>query len=173
MATVPSHGRTRKSNIRAGTESPWRKPKLDLDDMIDAIQLLGDHFAAQPDVHVCGNLLLYYEEGNPRKHVSPDVFVALDVPKQPPRYHYPVWKEGKAPDFVVEITSKSTQREDRKKKFGIYRDILGSGILFVRPDRGLPLSATPGLSAVRGGLCSHRTGRRPIAQSGAGSAPRT
>jgi hypothetical protein len=35
-----------------------------------------------------------------------------------------VWKEGKAPDVVIEITSNSTQREDKKKKFGIYRDIL-------------------------------------------------
>jgi Uma2 family endonuclease len=92
--------------------------------MIDTIQVLWDHFADQPNVYVCGNLLLYYEEGNPRKHVSPDVLVALDVPKEPPRDNYLVWKEGKAPDFMVEITSKSTRQEDRKKKFEIYRDHL-------------------------------------------------
>ena len=98
--------------------------ELHLNDMIDAIQLLEDYFADQPNVYVCGNLLLYYEEGNPRKHVSPDVLVALGVPKEPHRDYYLVWKEGKAPDFVVEITSKSTKREDKKKKFEIYRDIL-------------------------------------------------
>jgi Uma2 family endonuclease len=75
-------------------------------------------------VYVCGNLLLYYEEGNPRKHVAPDVLVARGVPKQPKREYYLVWKEGKAPDLVVEITSKSTRREDKKTKFAIYRDIL-------------------------------------------------
>ena len=78
----------------------------------------------QPNVYVCGNLLLYYEEGNPRKHVSPDVLVALNVPKKPLRDHYLVWKEGKAPDFIVEITSKSTKQKDKKKKLAIYRDIL-------------------------------------------------
>ena len=50
--------------------------------------------------------------------------MALDVPKQPLRENYLVWKEGKAPDFVVELTSKSTKQEDQKKKFEIYRDIL-------------------------------------------------
>ena len=98
--------------------------EIHLFDMIDTILLLRDHFAAQPDVYVCGNLLLYYEEGNPRKHVSPDVLVALGVPREPPRDYYLVWKEGKAPDLVIEITSKSTKREDQKKKLVIYRDIL-------------------------------------------------
>jgi Uma2 family endonuclease len=98
--------------------------ELHLRDMIDTIQVLDDHFAGQPNVYVCGNLLLYYEEGNPRKRVAPDVLVALGVPKKPNRDYYLVWKEGKAPDFVVEITSKSNKQEDIKKKFGIYRDIL-------------------------------------------------
>jgi Uma2 family endonuclease len=99
--------------------------ELHLLDMIDTILLLRDHFENRPDVYVGGNLLLYYEEGNPRRHVAPDVFVALGVAKEPPRDYYLVWKEGKAPDLVLEITSKSTKREDRKKKFEIYRDILG------------------------------------------------
>jgi Uma2 family endonuclease len=98
--------------------------ELHLEDTMDTIQVLKDHFAGQPNVYVFGNLRLYYEEGNPRKHVAPDVFVALDVPKEPPRDYYLVWKEGKAPDFIVEITSKSTKQEDGKKKFSIYRDIL-------------------------------------------------
>jgi Uma2 family endonuclease len=98
--------------------------EIHLKDMIDTIQVLDDYYASQPSVYVCGNLLLYYEEGNRRKHVSPDVLVALGVPKEPLRDYFLVWKEGKAPDFIVEITSKSTKQEDMKKKFGIYRDIL-------------------------------------------------
>ena len=111
--------------------SPWRETELHLHDMIESIQVLEDRFDTQPNVYVCGNLLLYYEEGNPRKHVSPDVLLALDVPKKPPRDYYLVWKEGKAPDFVIEITSKSTKREDKKKKFEIYRDILKVSELFL------------------------------------------
>jgi Putative restriction endonuclease len=54
----------------------------------------------------------------------PDVLVALGVTKQPLRDTYLVWQEGKAPDFIAEISSKSTKQEDKKKKFAIYRDIL-------------------------------------------------
>jgi Uma2 family endonuclease len=135
----PSQSKERRSAIMA-TVSRWRptseivyptrdgKPmaetELHMGDMIDTIQVLQDHFADRPNVYVWGNLLLYYEEGNPRKHVSPDVLVALGVPREPKRDHYLVWKEGKAPDLVAEITSKSTKREDQTKKLAIYRDIL-------------------------------------------------
>ena len=124
MATVPEQRRTREVEYKNSDGKPMAETELHLKDMIDTIQVLDDYFADRPNVYVCGNLLLYYEEGNPRKHVAPDVLVALDVPKEPKRDYYLVWKEKKAPDFVVEITSKSTKQEDVKKKFGIYRDTL-------------------------------------------------
>ncbi len=93
-------------------------------DMVDLIETLQDHFAGDPQVYVTGNLLLYYEEGNPRKHVSPDVFVVHGVPKLPPRDYYLLWKERKAPEVVIEITSKTTRREDQNKKLALYRDVL-------------------------------------------------
>ncbi len=124
MATVPRHGRTREIEYPSGDGKPMAETEIHFRGMIDTVEVLWDRFAAQPNVYVGGNLLLYYEEGDRRKHVAPDVFVALDVPREPPRDYYLVWKEGKAPDFIVEITSKSTKREDMKKKFGIYRDIL-------------------------------------------------
>ena len=124
MATVPKQRRAREIEYPSADGKPMAETETHLRDMIDTIQLLDDHFVLRPNVYVCGNLLLYYEEGNPRKHVSPDVLVALDVPKKPNRDYYLVWKEGKAPDFIVEITSKSTRKEDQKKKFEIYRDIL-------------------------------------------------
>ncbi len=34
------------------------------------------------------------------------------------------WEEGKAPDVVIEITSKTTRRDDQHKKRLIYRDVL-------------------------------------------------
>jgi len=124
MATVPQQRRTREIEYPSGDGKPMAETELHLLDMIDTILLLRDYFSAQPKVYVCGNILLYYEEGNRRKHVAPDVLVALGVPKEPPRQSYLVWEEGKAPDLVIEITSKSTKHEDKKKKFGIYRDIL-------------------------------------------------
>jgi Uma2 family endonuclease len=124
MATGTQQRRAREVVYPTTDGKPMAETELHLKDMIDTIQVLSDYFVDRPDVYVCGNLLLYYEEGNPRKHVAPDAFVAFDVPKQPDRDYYLVWKEGKAPDFVAEITSKTTRKEDQKKKFEIYRDIL-------------------------------------------------
>ena len=44
---------------------------LHRNEMIDVIQMLDDHFADQPRVYVSGNILLYYVEGDPRKHPRP------------------------------------------------------------------------------------------------------
>lgn len=66
-----------------------------------------------------GNLLLFYEEGNPYKHLSPDVLVADGRPKHE-RDYYQLWVEGKAPDFVIEVTSKSTRPENLGVKKGLY-----------------------------------------------------
>ncbi len=92
-------------------------------DMMDLIESLRDHFAADPEVYCWGNLLLFYERGNKRKHVAPDVFVVRGVPKEPPRKNYLLWEEGKGPDVVIELTSKTTRAVDQKK-FALYRDDL-------------------------------------------------
>jgi Uma2 family endonuclease len=113
MATVPQQRPVREVEYSSGDGKLLAETGTHVMAIIDALQMLWDHFADRTDVYVCGNLLLYYEQGNPRKRVAPDVFVALDVPKKPYRDYYLVWKEGKAPDFVLEITSKSTKREDQ------------------------------------------------------------
>ena len=110
-------------SIQPETESPWRKPDFTYG-VLGAFQLLDDHFASQPTVFVGANMFLYYVKGNRRKHISPDVFVTRGIAKEPPRDCYLVWEEGKAPDFVLEITSKSTRGEDKKKKFVLCRDVL-------------------------------------------------
>ena len=91
--------------------------------MTALIESLTDHFAADNDTYVSGNLLVFYEEGNRRRHVSPDVMVAFDVPKHL-RLHYKTWVEGKGPDVVIELTSATTKREDRTKKWKLYQDVL-------------------------------------------------
>jgi Uma2 family endonuclease len=82
------------------------------------------HFAKNPRVAVEANMFVFYVKGDPKRCVCPDVFVAKDVPEDPYRRSYRVWKEGKAPDLVIEITSKKTRKEDLNKKFEIYRDVL-------------------------------------------------
>jgi Uma2 family endonuclease len=97
---------------------------LHRDEMIDVIRTLQDHYADDPKIYVSGDMLLFYEEGNPRKHIAPDVLWVRGIPKLPERDYYLVWIEGKSPDVVVEITSKTTKREDRTKKLVLYRDVL-------------------------------------------------
>lgn len=124
MATVPRQRRPRVIHYPTSDGKPMAETDLHRDDMVDTIHMLQDYYTDRPGVYVSGNLLLYYEEGNPRRHVSPDVLVSLGIPREPRRDYYLVWKEGKAPDFVAEITSKTTRREDQKTKFVIYRDVL-------------------------------------------------
>ena len=71
------------------------------------------------DVYVSADLLIYYEEGNPRVAVAPDVFVVFGV-EDHTRMNYKVWEEGKGPDFVLEVASPNTWHEDVERKPGIY-----------------------------------------------------
>jgi Uma2 family endonuclease len=102
---------------------PMAETDTHRDLMLELIETLKHHFAAQPKVYVSGNLLLFYEKGNKRRHVSPDVFVVRGVPMRQ-RPNYLLWEEGKAPQVVIELTSKTTKREDLGKKFTLYQNIL-------------------------------------------------
>ena len=82
-------------------------------------EALSLYFSDSPNVYVSADILIYYEMNNPRRCVAPDVLVAIGVPDHP-RDSYIVWREGKAPDFVLEITSSSTQARDATVKRGIY-----------------------------------------------------
>ena len=72
------------------------------------------------DVYVGSNNFLYYERGNPRAVVAPDVYVVVGAPASPPRDTYMLWNEPKGPDFVLEVTSKSTRGADEQRKRDVY-----------------------------------------------------
>jgi Uma2 family endonuclease len=93
---------------------------LHRDLMVDLIQTLQTRFADDPRVYVSGNLLIYYVPGDKRRHVSPDVFVVKGIQKRK-RDYFLIWEEGKAPDAVIEVTSRSTRAEDTKRKFDLYQ----------------------------------------------------
>lgn len=91
--------------------------------MFQAIDTLMDWYKTRPDVYVTGNLLLFYEQGNKRRHVAPDCFVAFGVPNHD-RLHYKLWEERVTPAVVIEITSRTTRAEDTKKKFELYQSVI-------------------------------------------------
>lgn len=91
--------------------------------MMDFIFMLESHFEEVNDVYVSGNLLMYYEEGNIYKSVSPDVFVVFGVSKKD-RRTYRTWEEGRTPDFVLEVASPSTYNKDITDKKTLYASVL-------------------------------------------------
>lgn len=83
------------------------------------------HFAERKhEVYVASDNFFYWEKGNPRAVVSPDVYVVFGVPGHL-RDCYKMWEENEAaPSFVLEITSRSTRRTDMADKFDTYEATL-------------------------------------------------
>jgi Uma2 family endonuclease len=99
---------------------PMAESDLTRDLMVECIETLQDHFArVRPDTYVSGNLLLYYERGNRKAVVAPDVLVTLGIGGHK-RRTYKTWVEGKVPDLVVEISSESTWQHDMLFKSMLY-----------------------------------------------------
>ncbi len=96
---------------------PMAESTLHREVISDTIAVLGRRYRDVPDVWVGGNLFLCYEKGNPRAAIAPDVLVVHGVKKWP-RPNYLLWEEGRPPSLVIEVTSRSTRREDlRDKRF--------------------------------------------------------
>ena len=105
------------SDGRPFAESDWHREII-----MDLIEVLQIHYAYDPHVYVSGNLLIYYDPGNKRRRVAPDVFIVTGVPKKE-RPYFLLWEEKK-PNLVIEVTSSKTQSEDTNKKFLLYQNVL-------------------------------------------------
>jgi Uma2 family endonuclease len=98
---------------------PMAESDFQREPLIYAVEALTIFFADRPDVYVSGNMFLYYERGHPELVVAPVVFVVMGVARRQ-RHSYKLWEEGKAPDFVLEITSHATHTTDQGPKRGLY-----------------------------------------------------
>jgi Uma2 family endonuclease len=89
--------------------------------MTDLIFALQNHLRERGvQAYVAGNLFLYYEEGNPRAVVAPDVMV-IPGAAQFNRRTFQTWREGGLlPAVIIELTSRSTAKEDRELKPALY-----------------------------------------------------
>lgn len=122
-ATTSLKRRSRIVDYPTSDGRPMAETGIHRDVLFDSLDCLQYRYRDDPNVCVSGNLLMYYVPGNKRKHVSPDIFVVFGVPKEPNRDYFLAWEEGKAPDVIIEATSKSTVKEDVKKK-ELYRTVL-------------------------------------------------
>ena len=68
---------------------------------------------------VASQMFIYYEPGNPRVSVSPDVYVIPNVGSDLRRSYF-LWLEHEVPAFAMEVTSLSTHRRDREFKLDLY-----------------------------------------------------
>ena len=127
MATIAAYDPFRSPSGEVVYPESDGKPMAETDIharcIIDVRTMLDNYFARDPDVYVSGNLLLYYEEGNPRESISPDVFIVRGAGKRL-RRTYRLWDERIPPQFVLEVTSSSTRWEDQATKRGLYQ-VLG------------------------------------------------
>ena len=101
---------------------PMAETERHFRELLKNFNRIENHFAHLPDVYVLGDMMMYYEEGNPRKSISPDIFVAFGIGKKERRI-YKMWEEGKPPDFVLEFASKGTYRTDLTRKVELYAAI--------------------------------------------------
>jgi hypothetical protein len=90
-------------------DSDWHR-----DLMGDLIETVKDHWREQPRIYVSGNPLVYYEPGNRRRRVSPDVFVVRGVANHL-RPNFLLWDERRGPQVAIELTSSKTRREENRE----------------------------------------------------------
>jgi Uma2 family endonuclease len=100
---------------------PMAESQEHLQVMIDLIVGLRRRYAAVADAWVSGNFFLFYEKGNPKARVSPDVMLAKGVGSWD-RPNYLLWKE-RPPSLIVEVTSRKTRRKDTGPKKDLYERI--------------------------------------------------
>ena len=123
MPTLPLPACVEGNGYPTTDHKPMAETDYHRDLMLNLIETLRAFYIDEPQVYVSGNLLLFYEEGDRRKHVSPDVFVVRGVGNHQ-RPNFLLWEEGCAPQFVIELTSSSTRKADIGKKMSLYRDVL-------------------------------------------------
>lgn len=105
-----------------GDGQPMAETPVHRENMTDTIASLEDRYATEGQVYISGNMFVYYVKGNKLKHLAPDVFLVLGVPRRE-RECYKTWEEPVSHlDLVIEFTSRSTADEDLEQKFEIYRD---------------------------------------------------
>ncbi|MEZ6137177.1 MAG: Uma2 family endonuclease [Pirellulaceae bacterium] len=96
---------------------PMGETDLHRDAMFRHIELLKRYYQGQ-QAYVTGDLLLYYEKGNAKKFIVPDLLVTKGL-EQFRRRIYKLWNEG-VPHFVLETTSNKTKKKDLEIKPQIY-----------------------------------------------------
>ena len=79
------------------------------------VTAVSDLETAYPGALVVADTLVYPERGNPKNRVAPDVLLAFGLATHS-RSSYFLWREGKPPDWVLEVASPKTAARDLNEK---------------------------------------------------------
>ena len=89
----------------------------------DTALTLRHRYAGRTDVYVASDMLMYYRMNDVDARVAPDVYVVFGADGNHRRDSWFTWREGKAPDFVMEVASPRTWRRDADRKRQIYAEM--------------------------------------------------
>ncbi|MGB7441227.1 MAG: Uma2 family endonuclease [Coleofasciculaceae cyanobacterium] len=107
------------------SNEPPLETYLHLQQMLLLIKCLDWLWRERSDYFATGNLTIYYspEQSKSEDFRGPDFFVVLNTENKP-RKSWVVWEEnGKYPNVIIELLSRSTATTDRELKKQIYQDI--------------------------------------------------
>ena len=88
--------------------------------MADTALTLRNRYAGRTDVYVASDMLLYYRMNDVSARVAPDVYVVFGANGNHRRMSWLTWREGKVPDFVLEVASPRTWERDAGDKRDTY-----------------------------------------------------
>jgi Uma2 family endonuclease len=113
MTTKHAATRTHKPTFYPESDGlPVGETEVHFDEIVRLFQTIRAFLSADPMVHVTSDLFVYYEEGNPKARIAPDVMVVRGIPKLPQRQVYLLWEE-QPPTVIFEVTSKSSRSRDQ------------------------------------------------------------
>jgi Uma2 family endonuclease len=107
------------------SNEPPLETYLHLQQMLLLIKCLDWWWRERNDYFATGNLTIYYspQQRKSEDFRGPDFFVVLNTERKP-RKSWVVWEEnGKYPNIIIELLSRSTAETDRGLKKQIYQDI--------------------------------------------------
>lgn len=113
---------------------PMSDNTLQFDTIAYLVAALRRWFSTRDDVFVAGDLLWYFEEGNPVARVAPDGLVAFGRPAGY-RGSYLQWLEdGVCPQVVFEVLSPNNSVREMQRKYALYARLGCEEYYLIDPD---------------------------------------
>jgi hypothetical protein len=124
--TVLPNGVIANGIFYSGVHEPRKMPEtpLHFHAVAHFYTLLRVHYAHEPYTGVFGDVVWYYEEGNKKAKLAPDLMVIHSLHRRPDTYTSLLqWQEDEAPCFILEAASESTKHNDFLSKRLLYEQM--------------------------------------------------